>query len=143
MKSILPIFQFNITSSEVHPTEIRWNLYHMALFRSGIDLLATIIIPASLLAYWNFNTQRILKRRARIIFRSRASRNENLVNATNQQQAAQMLNNNDQNNDLEQESANNDVIAQNTVENQHAEGMIYNFLVNGLYGQSFLGGYYL
>ena len=94
----------------------------MALFRSGIDLLATIIIPASLLAYWNFNTQRILKRRARIIFRSRASRNENLVNATNQQQAAQMLNNNDQNNDLEQDSANNGAIAQNTVGNQHAEG---------------------
>ena len=125
MKSILPIFQFNITSSEVHPTEIRWNLYHMALFRSGIDLLATIIIPASLLAYWNFNTQRILKRRARIIFRSRASRNENLVNATNQQQAAQMLNNNDQNNDLEQENdANDEAIVQNAEEIQNPEGMV-------------------
>ena len=112
----------------------------MALFRSGIDLLATIIIPASLLAYWNFNTQRILKRRARIIFRSRASRNENLVNATNQQQAAQMLNNNDQNNDLEQDSANNDAIAQNTVENQHPEGMIYNFLVLWTLRSKLLGG---
>ena len=43
----------------------------MAVFRSGIDLLATIIIPASLLAYWNFNTQTILKRRAKIHIRNR------------------------------------------------------------------------
>ena len=44
----------------------------MAVFRSGIDLLATIIIPASLLAYWNLNTQTILKRRAKIHIRNRA-----------------------------------------------------------------------
>ena len=44
----------------------------MAVFRSGIDLLATIIIPASLLAYWNFNTQNILKRRAKIHIRNRS-----------------------------------------------------------------------
>ena len=39
----------------------------MAIFRSGIDLLATIIIPACLLAYWNYNTQTIMKRRAKIL----------------------------------------------------------------------------
>ena len=51
----------------MHPSEIRWNLYYMAIFRSGIDLLATIIIPACLLAYWNFYTQTIIKRRAKIL----------------------------------------------------------------------------
>ena len=39
----------------------------MAIFRSGIDLLATIIIPACLLGYWNFYTQTIIKRRAKIL----------------------------------------------------------------------------
>ena len=69
--------QYNITTHEVQPTKIRWNLYHMAVFRSGIDLLATIIIPSSLLAYWNFNTQNILKRRAKINIRNRSRYDSN------------------------------------------------------------------
>ena len=39
----------------------------MAIFRSGIDLLATIIIPACLLGYWNYYTHKIIKRRAKIL----------------------------------------------------------------------------
>ena len=39
----------------------------MAIFRAGIDLLATIVIPACLLAYWNWSTQTIIKRRAKIL----------------------------------------------------------------------------
>ena len=39
----------------------------MAIYRSGIDLLATIIIPAFLLGYWNFYTHTIMKKRAKIL----------------------------------------------------------------------------
>ena len=46
------ILQYNTTTSEVHPTKMRWNLYHMTVFRSGVDLLATIIIPGSLLGMY-------------------------------------------------------------------------------------------
>ena len=46
----------------------------MAIFRSGIDLLATIIIPACLLGYWNFSTQTIIKRRAKIIIANQIMR---------------------------------------------------------------------
>ena len=46
----------------------------MAIFRSGIDLLATIIVPACLLGYWNFNTQTIIKRRAKIILANQIMR---------------------------------------------------------------------
>ena len=63
----LILFQYNITTPEIHATEIRWNLYYMAIFRSGIDLLATIIIPACLLGYWNYYTHKIIKRRAKIL----------------------------------------------------------------------------
>ena len=64
---IKSFYKHNITTTEIHPSEIRWNLYYMAIFRSGIDLLATIIIPACLLGYWNFYTQTIIKRRAKIL----------------------------------------------------------------------------
>ena len=65
--TILILFQYNITTPETHPSEIRWNLYYMAIYRSGIDLLATIIIPAFLLGYWNFYTHTIMKKRAKIL----------------------------------------------------------------------------
>ena len=76
--TILILFQYNITTPETHPSEIRWNLYYMAIYRSGIDLLATIIIPAFLLGYWNFYTHTIMKKRAKILLMNQISRQSTL-----------------------------------------------------------------
>ena len=76
--TILILFQYNITTPETHPSEIRWNLYYMAIYRCGIDLLATIIIPAFLLGYWNFYTHTIMKKRAKILLMSQIIRESTL-----------------------------------------------------------------
>ena len=43
----------------------------MTMFRCGLDMFATILIPAILLGYWNGHTIAVIKRRARMKNRPR------------------------------------------------------------------------
>ena len=84
-------FQYNSSTLALAATSFRWNLLHMTMFRCGLDMFATILIPAVLLGYWNGHTTAVIKRRARMKNRPRIIVDIEKQNPTHQE-AAQSLN---------------------------------------------------
>ena len=63
----------------------------MTMFRCGLDMFATILIPTILLGYWNGHTTAVIKRRARMKNRPRIVADAEEQNLTHHD-AAQSLN---------------------------------------------------
>ena len=70
----------------------------MTMFRCGLDMFATIVIPAVLLGYWNGHTTSVIKRRARMKNRPQIVVDSEKQNLTHQE-AAQSLNRSPNSND--------------------------------------------